>query len=126
MDFEFYDGLENAHVIELRCSGEKVASIKDKFAFMTRQSSTRQATPANERRVGWLYIEMDTRALTLVRYKLIASLSLGGMLLGLLLFLVAFAISRYATRPIEEANRALYRLSRGALLVVVQGLPGAV
>ncbi|MGB1300071.1 MAG: penicillin-binding protein 1B, partial [Pseudoalteromonas tetraodonis] len=30
-DFEFYDGLESAHVIELRFSGEKVASIKDKF-----------------------------------------------------------------------------------------------
>ncbi|WP_249975450.1 ATP-binding protein [Vreelandella olivaria] len=62
---------------------------------------------------GWLEAEMDIRALTLERYKLIASLSLGGMLLGLLLFLVAFAISRYATRPIEEANQALYRLSRG-------------
>tara|TARA_R110000851_G_scaffold1817_5_gene7107 strand:- start:679 stop:3411 length:2733 start_codon:yes stop_codon:yes gene_type:complete len=62
---------------------------------------------------GWLDIEMDTRALTLGHYRLIASLSLGGMLLGLLMFLVAFAISRYATRPIEEANQALYRLSRG-------------
>lgn len=63
--------------------------------------------------IGWLDIEIDTRALTLGRYKLIASLSLGGMLLGLLMFLVAFSISRYATRPIEEANQALYRLSRG-------------
>lgn len=62
---------------------------------------------------GWLEVEMDTRALTLERYKLIASLSLGGMLLGLLMFLVAFAISRYVTRHIEEANHALYRLSRG-------------
>lgn len=62
---------------------------------------------------GWLEAEMDTRALTLERYKLIASLSLGGMLLGLLMFLVAFAISRYVTRHIEEANHALYRLSRG-------------
>lgn len=62
---------------------------------------------------GWLDAEMDTRALTLGRYKLIASLSLGGMLLGLLMFLVAFAISRYTTRPIEETNQALYRLSRG-------------
>lgn len=79
----------------------------------TSQTSTRQASPASNGSVGWLDIEMDTRALTLVRYKLIASLSLGGMLLGLLLFLVAFAISRYATRPIEEANQALYRLSRG-------------
>ena len=63
--------------------------------------------------MGWLEAEMDTRALNLRRYKLIASLSLGGMLLGLLIFLVAFAISRYTTRPIEEANQALYRLSRG-------------
>jgi len=35
------------------------------------------------------------------------------MLLGLTLFLVAFAISRFVTRPLEEANQALYRLSRG-------------
>lgn len=69
--------------------------------------------PASDSSIGWLDIEMDTRALTLGRYKLIASLSLGGMLLGMLMFLVAFAISRYATRPIEEANHALYRLSRG-------------
>ncbi|RUR51258.1 ATP-binding protein [Vreelandella populi] len=62
---------------------------------------------------GWLEAEVDTRQLTLERYKLLASLSLGGMLLGLLLFLVAFAVSRYITRPIEDANQALYRLSRG-------------
>lgn len=80
------------------------------------QISTSQVSrtrPASDRSLGWLDMEMDTRALTLMRYKLIASLSLGGMLLGLLLFIVAFAISRYATRPIEEANQALYRLSRG-------------
>lgn len=63
--------------------------------------------------LGWLAAETDTRALTLERYKLMASLSLGGMLLGMLMFLIAFAISRYVTRPIEEANHALYRLSRG-------------
>lgn len=63
--------------------------------------------------LGWLDVEMEIRALTLERYKLIASLSLGGMLLGLLLFLIAFAISRYVTRHIEEASHALYRLSRG-------------
>ena len=68
---------------------------------------------------GWLEAEMDIRALTLERYRLIASLSLGGMLLGLVLFLVAFAISRYASRPIEEANQALYRLSRGDYSLVM-------
>lgn len=68
---------------------------------------------ANASAIGWLDAEMDTRELTLGRYKLIASLSLGGMLLGLTMFLIAFAISRYTTRPLEEANQALYRLSRG-------------
>lgn len=75
--------------------------------------STSPGQSFNLLNTGWLEAEMDIRTLTLERYKLIASLSLGGMLLGLLLFLVAFAISRYATRPIEEANQALYRLSRG-------------
>ncbi|KPQ26088.1 MULTISPECIES: ATP-binding protein [unclassified Halomonas] len=63
-------------------------------------------------RVGWLEATIDTQSLNLARYQLIASLSLGGMLLGLCLFLIAFAISRYVTRPIEEASHALYRLSR--------------
>ncbi|PRY66036.1 two-component system sensor histidine kinase BarA [Vreelandella songnenensis] len=62
---------------------------------------------------GWLEAEVDTRQMALERYKLLASLSLGGMLLGLLLFLGAFAVSRYISRPIEDANQALYRLSRG-------------
>ncbi|WAM47163.1 ATP-binding protein [Vreelandella venusta] len=75
--------------------------------------TTSYSHPFDLANTGWLEAEMDIRTLKLERYKLIASLSLGGMLLGLLLFLVAFAISRYATRPIEEANQALYRLSRG-------------
>ncbi|MBT2770802.1 response regulator [Halomonas sp. ISL-60] len=88
------------------------ASQSNAYPISTSQIRTSQLL-ANDTSVGWLDIEMDTRALALGRYKLIASLSLGGMLLGLLLFLVAFAISRYTTRPIEEANQALYRLSRG-------------
>lgn len=67
----------------------------------------------NRSRSGWLEAEVDTRALTLGHYRWIATLSLVGMLLGIALFLLAFAISRFATRPLEEANLALYRLSRG-------------
>ncbi|WP_075881350.1 ATP-binding protein [Vreelandella massiliensis] len=63
--------------------------------------------------LGWMEAEANTRTLTLGRYRWIAILSLGGMLLGLTLFLLAFAISRFATRPLEDANLALYRLSRG-------------
>ncbi|XKH61322.1 response regulator [Halomonas sediminis] len=62
---------------------------------------------------GWLEAQFDTRNLTLQRYQLIASLSLGGLLLGLFLFLVAFTLSRYVTRPMEEANAMLYRLTKG-------------
>ncbi|SDN24174.1 ATP-binding protein [Vreelandella arcis] len=73
------------------------------------------ATPAGDQpsqRVGWLEVTVDTGSLNLARYQLIASLSLGGMLMGLCLFLIAFAISRYVTRPVEEASQALYRLTR--------------
>lgn len=71
------------------------------------------AAPGATNPLGWIEAKVDTRALTLARYRWIAILSLGGMLLGITLFLSAFAISRFTTRPIEEANLALYRLSIG-------------
>ncbi|WP_085918783.1 ATP-binding protein [Halomonas sp. CSM-2] len=79
------------------------------------QAPLEASTTGNESpsRAGWLEATIDTYSLNLARYQMIASLSLGGMLLGLCLFLIAFAISRYVTRPIEEANHALYRLTRG-------------
>ncbi|MDR5899861.1 ATP-binding protein [Halomonas vilamensis] len=75
----------------------------------------RQPLPADNdaSRHGWLEAEVETRTLTLGYYRWVATLSLVGMLLGIALFLVAFAISRFTTRPLEEANLALYRLSRG-------------
>lgn len=48
-DFEFFDGLESAHVIELRFSGEKVASIKDKFG---RRLNTARLEPVQIARIG--------------------------------------------------------------------------
>ncbi|WP_346798703.1 ATP-binding protein [Halomonas sp. Bachu 37] len=62
---------------------------------------------------GWLEAEADTRSLTLGHYRLLAGLGLGGLLLGLVLFLVAFGISRYATRPLEQAREVLVRLDKG-------------
>ncbi|WP_447957850.1 ATP-binding protein [Vreelandella sp. EE7] len=61
----------------------------------------------------WLEAEVNTRALTLERYKLIATLSFGAILLGLLLLSAALSISRSIIRPLERANQALYRLSHG-------------
>ncbi|MCB8890090.1 ATP-binding protein [Vreelandella malpeensis] len=61
----------------------------------------------------WLEAEVNARALPQERYKLIATLSLGAVLLSLVLLSVALSISRYVTSPLKRANQALYRLSHG-------------
>ncbi|MGO2478512.1 MAG: transglycosylase domain-containing protein, partial [Pseudoalteromonas sp.] len=48
-DFEFYDGLEDAHIIELRFAGQKVATIKDKFG---RRLNTARLEPVQIARIG--------------------------------------------------------------------------
>jgi penicillin-binding protein 1B len=48
-DFEFYDGLEQAHIIELRFAGQKVASIKDKFG---RRINSARLEPVQIARLG--------------------------------------------------------------------------
>jgi len=48
-DFEFYDGLEESHVIELRFAGQKVATIKDKFG---RRLNNARLEPVQIARIG--------------------------------------------------------------------------
>lgn len=48
-DFEFYDGLEKAHVIELRFAAQKVATIKDKFG---RRLNSARLEPVQIARIG--------------------------------------------------------------------------
>ncbi|WMS93802.1 penicillin-binding protein 1B [Pseudoalteromonas sp. HL-AS2] len=48
-DFEFYDALEQAHIIELRFAGQKVASIKDKFG---RRLNNARLEPVQIARIG--------------------------------------------------------------------------
>ncbi|MBC7010410.1 penicillin-binding protein 1B [Pseudoalteromonas sp. BZK2] len=48
-EFEFYDGLEDAHVIELRFSGQKLATIKDKFG---RRLNNARLEPVQIARIG--------------------------------------------------------------------------
>jgi two-component system sensor histidine kinase BarA len=76
-------------------------------------TKTLPSLQADDTSPGWISAEMDTRILRLEQYRWIAIFSLGGMVLGLALFLSAFVVSRFATQPLEEANQALYRLSRG-------------
>ncbi|WKD23108.1 penicillin-binding protein 1B [Pseudoalteromonas sp. KG3] len=48
-EFEFYDGLEQAQVIELRFAGQKLASIKDKFG---RRLNSARLEPVQIARIG--------------------------------------------------------------------------
>ncbi|WP_404338497.1 penicillin-binding protein 1B [Pseudoalteromonas mariniglutinosa] len=48
-DFEFYDGLEDAYIIELRFSGDKLAAIKDKFG---RRLNSARLEPVQIARIG--------------------------------------------------------------------------
>ena len=48
-EFEFYDGLEDAHVIKLRFSGQKLATIKDKFG---RRLNNARLEPVQIARIG--------------------------------------------------------------------------
>lgn len=69
------------------------------------------AAPGNA--LGWLVADVDTRTLMLSHYRRITMASLGGLLLGCALLLLALVIGRHFIRPIDAANMALYRLSRG-------------
>ena len=48
-EFKFYDGLEDARVIELRFSGKKLATIKDKFG---RRLNSARLEPVQIARIG--------------------------------------------------------------------------
>ncbi len=48
-DFEFYDGFEESHIIELRFAGQKVATIKDKFG---RRLNSARLEPVQIARIG--------------------------------------------------------------------------
>jgi penicillin-binding protein 1B len=48
-DFEFYNGFEQSHIIELRFAGQKVAAIKDKFG---RRINNARLEPVQIARIG--------------------------------------------------------------------------
>ena len=48
-EFEFYDGLESAHIIELRFAGEKIATVKDQFG---RRLNDARLEPVQIARIG--------------------------------------------------------------------------
>jgi len=66
-------------------------------------------------RPGWLALDIDTTFLLLARYRHLASGGLALMLVGLLLFLTAHVTTRRLNQPLEDARRALDRLSLGAV-----------
>jgi len=62
-----------------------------------------------------LVLDIDTTSLLLAHYRRLASGALGLLLAGLLLFLAAYATTRRLCQPLEDAGRALERLSLGAV-----------
>ena len=65
--------------------------------------------------LAWLVLDIDTTPLLLTRYRHLAIGGLALMLAGLLLFLAAYATLRWLSQPLEDATRALDRLSFGVV-----------
>ncbi len=62
---------------------------------------------------GWLVMDIDAMPLALDHYRRLATAGLGLLILGLLLWLIAYSTSRRLTQPIQAADRALARLADG-------------
>ncbi|MCL7941246.1 ATP-binding protein [Halomonas sp. ATCH28] len=71
--------------------------------------------PGGESTPTWLVLDIDTTPLLLTRYRHLASAGLILMLVGLLLFLAAYATTRRLSQPLEDAGRALDRLALGVV-----------
>ncbi|MCK0714387.1 ATP-binding protein [Chromohalobacter sarecensis] len=61
----------------------------------------------------WLDVDMGTTTLTLAFYRQLAGHGMAGLVLGLLLFLLAYPLSRRLTRPLQHQIDLLERLNGG-------------
>ncbi|MCI0510339.1 multi-sensor hybrid histidine kinase [Chromohalobacter marismortui] len=61
----------------------------------------------------WLDVDLGTTALTLTFYRQLAGHGMAGLVLGLLLFLLAYPLSRRLTRPLQHHIALLERLNGG-------------
>lgn len=61
----------------------------------------------------WLDVDLGTTTLTLAFYRQLASHGMAGLVLGLLLFLLAYPLSRRLTRPLQHQIDLLERLNGG-------------
>ncbi|WP_043528673.1 ATP-binding protein [Litchfieldella xinjiangensis] len=61
----------------------------------------------------WLIVSVDTASLTLGTYQRLIVAALIGLVLGMVLFLMAYQLSRHLVRPFHEANQTLQRLAKG-------------
>ncbi|MCT8470219.1 ATP-binding protein [Chromohalobacter canadensis] len=61
----------------------------------------------------WLDVDLGTTALTLAFYRQLAGHGMAGLVLGLLLFLVVYPLSRRLTRPLQHQIDLLERLNGG-------------
>ncbi|ABE58988.1 ATP-binding protein [Chromohalobacter israelensis] len=61
----------------------------------------------------WLDVDLGTTALTLTFYRQLASHGMAGLVLGLVLFLIAYPLSRRLTAPLQRHITLLERLHGG-------------
>ncbi|MCK2042123.1 response regulator [Chromohalobacter sp. TMW 2.2308] len=68
---------------------------------------------ADDATAYWLDVDLGTTTLTLAFYRQLASHGMAGLVLGLLLFLLAYPLSRRLTRPLQHQIDLLERLNGG-------------
>ncbi|MDV6319987.1 ATP-binding protein [Chromohalobacter sp. HP20-39] len=68
---------------------------------------------ADEATTYWLDVDLGTTTLTLTFYRQLAGHGMAGLVLGLLLFLLAYPLSRRLTRPLQHQIDLLERLNGG-------------
>ncbi|SFU94675.1 ATP-binding protein [Halomonas korlensis] len=70
-------------------------------------------SPASPSEPIWLVVDVDALPLAVANYRRLASAGLGLLMLGLLLWLIAYTASQRLVGPLNAANQALRRLSSG-------------
>ncbi|MBS9402175.1 response regulator [Halomonas sp. TRM85114] len=70
-------------------------------------------SPASRSEPIWLIVDVDALPLAVANYRRLASAGLGLLMLGLLLWLIAYTASQRLIAPLNAANQALRRLSSG-------------
>lgn len=85
----------------------------DRSADLWQLSVPLPASARDDAPPHWMTLVIDTSSLTLGTYRQLSVAALIGLVVGLLLFLIAYLSSRRLVRPFHDAQQALLRLNAG-------------